>query len=105
MIKHLTPREFKFPEKGIEVVCYDGAWPNLCSGTLVMAVNGKLYTFASHALSSGGSVSFDEEWQEDVTDGEWGVNEWPEGFPEDCKNDALDCINSSIPWGCCGGCV
>ena len=103
MIKHLTPREFDFPKKGIHIVMYDGTYPNLCSGTLILACEGKVYTFPSHALSSGGSVSFN--WEEVVTDGEWGVSKWPEGFAEDLKKDALDCINSYIPHGCCGGCV
>lgn len=105
MIKHLTPREFDFPKKGIALVYYDGEYPNLCSGQLIVAVNGKVWSFPSHCLSSGGSVTFDENWSENVDSGEWSVSEWPEGFPEEDKQSTLDMINSEIPWGCCGGCV
>ena len=105
MIKHLKPREFSFPDKGISLVCYDGSYPNLCSGTLIIAVDGKVWSFPSHALVSGGSVSFDEVWNEQVVQGEWMISDWPEGFPEEMKEDTLQIINAEISWGCCGGCV
>ena len=48
---------------------------------------------------------FDNDWSEHVEDGPWGVGEWPEGFPEEAKEEALSVINEEISWGCCGGCV
>ena len=48
----------------LKFISYDGKFPNLCSGTLVMNLDGKDITFSSYCLSSGGSVSFDEEWNE-----------------------------------------
>jgi hypothetical protein len=56
-------------------------------------------------LSSGGSVTFNEEWEEQVTQGEWGVSDWPVGFPEEMKPAVEGAINDEIPQGCCGGCV
>lgn len=89
----------------VSFVSYDGAYPNLCSGTLILAVDGVSIQFPSWCLSSGGSVSFDEDWNEDVTEGEWGVSDWPEDFPDELKDEALSVINENIHYGCCGGCV
>jgi hypothetical protein len=86
-------------------ISYDGDWPNLCSGTLIVKVNDTTYVFPSHSLSSGGSVSFDDNWSEHVDDGPWSINQWPEDFPDELKDRVVDEVNSKISWGCCGGCV
>lgn len=85
-------------------VRYTGAYPNLCSGILTVTVDVTKWEFPAGCLRSGGDVSFEMDGSETVTDGEWSVREWPEGFPEDKKQPTLDAINSSIPHGCCGGC-
>ena len=84
---------------------YDGAYPNLCSGTLTAYVDGKKYNFPEYCLSSGGSVSFDDEWNEQISEGEWSVSEWPKDMPDDIKDAVLAAINENILHGCCGGCV
>lgn len=84
---------------------YDGKYPTLCMGNLKVTVGGKEYIFPNCCLSSGGSVTFDEDWNEDVSIGEWSVNYWPENMPDDIKQDVLDKINQEIPYGCCGGCI
>ena len=84
---------------------YNGSFPNLCSGHLVVDINGREWDFGCYALSSGGSVSFDNEWNEKVTRGKWSVIEWPEGFPVELKDEVRQAINGAIPHGCCGGCV
>jgi hypothetical protein len=89
----------------IKFISYDGRWPNLCSGKLVLEVNGERVEFPKYSLSSGGYVRFDKDWQEDVGQGEWKVNDWPSDFPEELKNEALREINDNISHGCCGGCV
>ena len=86
-------------------MCYDGSYPNLCSGQLIVAANGKVFTFPSHCLSSGGNVSFDENWSEIVDEGDWAVNDWPTDYPEDLKEDTVEMLNAEISHGCCGGCV
>lgn len=83
---------------------YDGKYPCLCMGHLLVIVDGIEYDFGDYCLASGGSVSFDENWNEDVTVGEWTV-EFPEDFPEELKEEVLECINEEIPHGCCGGCI
>jgi len=84
---------------------YDGKWPCLCMGTLIVIIDDVTYNFGDYCLSSGGSVSFDSEWNEEITSGEWDVNTWPVNFPEHLKKEVLEEINNSIPQGCCGGCV
>lgn len=85
-------------------ITYNGSYPNLCRGDLIVTIGDKVYDF-SYGLVSGGAVRFTPEWEEIVTTGPWELDIWPEDFPEDLKEDVLSEINSQIPWGCCGGCV
>ena len=86
-------------------VDYDGSYPNLCSGDLLVTIDGKTWEFPPYCLKSGGRVWFDDDWEDHVEEGDWEIKEWPEGFPEDLKADALAVVNEVIPHGCCGGCV
>ena len=84
---------------------YNGAYPNLCRGRLVVTVDDKVWEFPEYCLSSGGYVRFDRDWQEEIGEGCWTVTDWPQGFPEHQKIAVTDAVNSEIPHGCCGGCV
>jgi len=84
---------------------YDGEYPNLCRGKLIVIVDETTWEFERGALESGGSVTFDSRWNETVDKGKWIVNEWPLNFPDEFKCDVEQKINDVIPWGCCGGCV
>lgn len=84
---------------------YDGRYPNLCSGKLIAIIDGKEWIFPDHCLSSGGYVSFDDNWSEEVGQGPWSISEYPDDFPENLKQAVEDAVNESIPHGCCGGCV
>ena len=84
---------------------YDGAYPNLCSGNLVVTIDGKEWQLPPYCLSSGGGVWFTEDWDENVDEGEWSISSWPEGFPEKLKTAVEDAVNSQVEHGCCGGCV
>ena len=78
------------------------AW---CGSDVTIRVNGKEITL-KHPLTSGGSVWFDEDWDEHVEDGPWGIDE--DALPNELKphiKKVVQVINNSIPWGCCGGCV
>ena len=86
-------------------VKYDGAYPNLCSGHLIITIGDTDWDFGCYSLSSGGSVWFDGHWNEHVEDGPWSIREWPDGFPEELKGAATEAVNDAIPCGCCGGCV
>jgi len=84
---------------------YDGGFPNLCSGTLVVTIDGKRWEFPSYCMSSGGGVWFDGDWMEHIESGPWSISEWPKDFPENLKEAVEKEVNYKIPWGCCGGCV
>ena len=84
---------------------YDGCYPNLCSGQLIVYIDNEKYVFPRYCMNSGGNVWFDDDWSENVSEGPWDITEWPEDFPEHLKSPVLAVVNSEIEWGCCGGCV
>lgn len=92
-------------KNNLEFVSYDGKYPNLCSGILIMKLNDNEIVFPNYCLSSGGSVSFTEDWDEIVTGGEWTISEFPKDFPIELKDRANEIVNENIDYGCCGGCV
>lgn len=53
----------------VEFVDYDGDYPNLCSGTLTIKIDGKERVL-KRVLRSGGSVWFDDDWSEHIEYGE-----------------------------------
>lgn len=95
----------------IEFVSYDGAYPNLCSGTLTLLIDDKEYKFGWLAENeqfwvSGGSVSFNDEWEEKISKRKWKVKK--SALPDFLKPHAqelIDLFNKHVPKGCCGGCV
>jgi len=87
----------------VEFVSYDGTYPNLCSGDLVISVDGVECNLGT-CLSSGGG--FDDDWC--ATSGPWSISdyyEWPENFTEEMKTEVVRLANENIPQGCCGGCA
>ena len=52
----------------MKFISYDGGYPNLCRGVLVVEKDGKQYSIYG-ALFSGGCCSFDEDWEENVEEG------------------------------------
>lgn len=85
---------------------YDGAYPNLCSGQLIIYIGRKKYEFPDYCLSSGGSAGVDHTtWDSFCTKGPWSIKEWPQEFPNELKESVTEAVNSQIPLGCCGGCI
>lgn len=101
----MTDTEKRKMKNRLKFVSYDGEYPNLCAGELVLELDGKKVLFPAFCLSSGGSVSFDDDWNVSITQGEWSIVKWPENFPEELKRDAEKMVNEKIRHGCCGGCV
>ncbi len=84
---------------------YNGSYPNLCSGELIVIIDSKEYKFPNYCLSSGGSAYFTGDWDDIIEYGKWSISKWPENFPENLKDPVLEKVNDEIPWGCCGGCL
>lgn len=84
---------------------YDGRFPNLCSGHLIVIIDDIPWDFGEYCLVSGGHICRNEEWDMWAESGPWEVSDWPKNFPEDLKESVLATINEEIPWGCCGGCI
>lgn len=85
----------------VKFISYDGAFPNLCSGELVLEIDGVRRN--DFELCSGGCVWFDDNWEDHVESGPWTVC-----VPKDLeglKEEITRLVNENIPWGCCGGCV
>lgn len=112
----------KSSNRRVKFISYDGEYPNLCSGVLVLEIDGKEYKFGHDYSSfradedpnnpnlerfwrSGGSVSFSDNWDASIWDGEWeiDVDSLPEHF-WGVADEIDEVINENIPWGCCGGC-
>lgn len=91
--------------KKLEFVSYDGEYPALCFGELVLKLGDEIFQFPKHSLYSGGGVNFDEDWSEHVSQGPWEIMGWPENFPEELKEEAVILVNAHVDLGCCGGCV
>lgn len=86
----------------VEFVSYDGEFPNLCRGELVLRIEGKEVNLGC-CLCSGGRVWFDSDWREHVESGEWSVDV-PEEFAQ-YADEIVEVVNDNVPGGCCGGCV
>lgn len=88
----------------VKFISYDGKWPCLCNGTLVIEVNGKIYEL-KNVLISGGNVFCNEE-EEGATKGKWSIDDT--FLPRKLKPYAKEItgeVNCNVPWGCCGGCI
>ncbi len=89
----------------VEFISYDGKYPTLCYGTLVIKIDGKKYSL-KNCLTSGGSVTSDEDWNFTVNEGPWSIRE--SKLPDDLKRYYLEiekAVNENVLEGCCGGCI
>lgn len=87
----------------VEFVSYNGRYPNLCAGELVLRVDGEEVNFGKFCLESGGYVAFGDEWNEQVEKGPWSVNVPPQYAQY--ADEITEVVNANVPWGCCGGCI
>ena len=102
----------------IDFVDYTGSWPNLCSGTLILRIDGEIYSFGgyfdvndegvdNHCFpafwSSGGSVSWCDD--EEVEEGDWYQSRELPDFLKGHEDEIMSIMNENVPHGCCGGCI
>lgn len=106
--KRISQLETKSKEQSksdpdIQFASYDGQYPTLCMGTLVIVVNGVVYKL-NDVLRSGGSCNYRESCG--TTIGEWTIVE--ENLPDELKQHAdkiARIVNENVELGCCGGCM
>lgn len=94
-------------------VSYDGKYPCLCTGTLVLEINGVNYSFGVEGQFprfwlSGGTckLSAFRDWKGKVTRGEWIIRE--DKIPKQLRQYASEIdevFNNNVTHGCCGGCI
>lgn len=99
--------------KKIKFISYDGEYPRLCYGKLIVEIDGKKIVFGNENSDyprfwdSGGSVSFDKDWNACVSRGDWMLDYDEKKFPfdEDTMEQLITVMNENVQLGCCGGCV
>ena len=84
---------------------YDGKYPSLCSGSLVVKIDGKRWAFPAYCLISHRDTWLDNYGEEHISRGKWSIEKWPAGFPENLKVIVEQEVNEELPYGCCGGCL
>lgn len=102
----------------VKFVSYDGKWPNLCSGTLVLNIDGKDYSFGCSYgegkepdfeckfWHSGGSLIANENCIFTITHNPWEIakKKIPEQFQKYAEEIEEE-FNDNVEYGCCGGCA
>lgn len=90
----------------IKFISYNGKYPNLCSGILVIEIKNKKYEL-DNVLISGGSAYFANSYSEShVEEGEWNILQ--DSLPEEIKQyqqEIIKVVNNNVEHGCCGGCL
>lgn len=89
----------------IEFVSYSGKYPNLCSGVLVLKINGEEITFPSPCLCSGGRAWIDGDGSDHIIYGGWTVDFSEIPHLKKYEKEITECVNENVPHGCCGGCI
>ena len=92
--------------RDIQFVSYDGKYPNLCSGTLVLSVDGQKVA-AMDCLYPGGEAGIGGDGNEYTIEGpwkvKWGKLSMPFTFHEMARITEL--VNQHVKHSCCGGCI
>lgn len=90
--------------RNIEFVSYDGENPNLCSGTLIVKVDGEERK-VNCKLISGGSIKCNKNWDCIVEQGAWTIEFKDYAFSKKEQKYITKLVNKNVPFGCCGGCI
>jgi hypothetical protein len=81
--------------QNLSFVSYDGEYPNLCAGTLILKLGDKEIIFPKYSLSSGGYVAISKITSE-IGYGDWDIQRWPADFPANLKDYAVYLVNKNI---------
>lgn len=101
------------PPQHVEFISYTGKYPNLCSGILTLKIDGEEhrfgYDYGQHEpfWTSGGECWFTGDYENaHVSEGPWVID--VSRLPDKLKpyaSEIDEVFNSSVPYGCCGGCI
>lgn len=89
----------------VEFISYDGKYPCLCSGTLIIKIDGKIYHLKNVLVSGGAVIGGPPEWDFEVITGNWTVALCDYLELEKYKCEIEQVVNEHVQQGCCGGCV
>lgn len=97
--------------KKVEFISYDGTYPNLCSGTLVVRILGRIVKFGYGEENfpfwqSGGCIDWDGDTDFEVKVGAWKLD--IEELKDEYKpyaQELIEVFNENVEYGCCGGCI
>lgn len=113
------------PNEHVQFVKYTGGFPNLCSGMLILRIDGVEYKFGhddctynfktrTYDGEDPNNPNFPKFWRSGgyidgdyrVYKGEWeiDVEKIPEQFRKYAK-EIDEVFNDNVDYGCCGGCV
>lgn len=90
----------------VEFVSYTGKYPNLCSGTLTLRINGKEVRFNDKVSGNKKFWGPADLFFDVMAKGEWEIN--AEDLPEEFRNYAYEIdkvFNENVERGHCGGCI
>ena len=97
--------------RNIQFISYNGKYPTLCYGSLILNINNTQYSFEC-ALASGGKAYFPNGFTNDpvIEHGPWkkivilhstsDIN-----FNDEELDYIIKLINEHVAHGCCGGCI
>ena len=117
-------KKIQFEGKDIEFVKYTGEFPNLCTGTLFVRIDGQKFIFgdsywATHKTKDLDGVavypsfwesagSFDDNWNAIQKPWKLVPKKEQKLFPEEIRKllpTLIKVFNKNVPHGCCGGCA
>lgn len=86
----------------VEFISYDGEYPHLCCGTVVLCIDGKRVLLEDNLIPTGSACSEDDD------DGCYEPGPWIVKVPKEYAQytkEIHDVVNANIEWGHCGGCM
>ena len=107
----------------LKFISYDGKYPNLCRGQLIVEIDGKRTSFGLPLFKKdvhfdfksfwtpGGNVRLiPDSWEPIVSHGPWEMDSFvsEKDFPKeiwDAMPQLIELMNANVPYACCGGCI
>ena len=95
----------------VKFISYDGKYPNLCSGRLVLEIDGEIARFSYETRKdyepfwrSGGSCTRRNNYRRIRDAWEIEYDNLPDKFKK-YANEIDAVFNQNVEYGCCGGCA